>query len=169
MPRLSEYLRILLVRDVTTAIQELELFPDDETVWKTMPGVTNSAGNLAAHIAGNLQHFIGARLGETGYVRNRAFEFSRSAGTRAELIAELRRTIAMLEHVVPALTDAVLDAPYPESFTVGVIATDLFLIHLSTHLAMHVGQMGYMRRMLLGDSTSTGPVPMNALVRGAVT
>jgi hypothetical protein len=163
MPTLTEHLRILLVRDLQTAVQELELFPDDESVWKTMPGVTNAAGNLAAHLAGNLQHFIGARLGGTGYVRNRDFEFSRTSGTRAELTAELQKTSAMLERVVPTLTDGVLEAPYPDTFSVGAIRTDLFLLHLSTHLAMHVGQIGYLRRILLADPRSTGPVPMATL------
>ena len=46
------------------------LFPDDETVWRTLPGVPNSAGNLALHVAGNLQHFVGAVLGGSAYVRD---------------------------------------------------------------------------------------------------
>ncbi len=82
-------LATLLVRDLNDLARELDLFGDDESVWKTAPGVANSAGNLALHVAGNLQHFIGAGLGATGYVRNRELEFSRSSGTRAHIKAEL--------------------------------------------------------------------------------
>jgi hypothetical protein len=39
-------------------------------------GISNSAGNLCLHLIGNLNHFIGATLGNTGYVRNREQEFS---------------------------------------------------------------------------------------------
>src|SRR5678815_2545300 len=83
-------LRIVIGRE--GALQrEIELFPDDELLWKTPPGIANSAGNLALHVCGNLQYFVGAVLGETGYVRDRPLEFSRRSGTRAELVRELRK------------------------------------------------------------------------------
>ena len=56
-------LTTLLVRELNAFARELDLYPDDASVWKTAPGITNSAGNLALHVAGNLQHFVGAVLG----------------------------------------------------------------------------------------------------------
>src|SRR6186713_2326213 len=67
----------LLQRELAGFEREIGLFPDDETLWRTMPGVPNSAGNLALHVAGNLQHFVGAVLGGSAYVRDRNGEFSR--------------------------------------------------------------------------------------------
>ncbi len=68
---LTTDVRSLLVRELEGFKREIALFPDDASVWKTVPGVTNSAGNLAMHVAGGLQHFIGGVLGGSGYVRNR--------------------------------------------------------------------------------------------------
>jgi hypothetical protein len=53
----------LLIRELEGFKRELALFPDDESVWRTAPGVTNSAGNLALHVAGGLQYLVGAVLG----------------------------------------------------------------------------------------------------------
>src|SRR5215475_9847548 len=94
--------------------RELAQFPDDDSVWKTVPGVTNSAGNLALHLAGNLQHFIGAVLGRTGYVRDRDAEFGRRSGTREEIYRELDAATAVIQRVLPSLPEATLASEYPE-------------------------------------------------------
>ena len=71
---------LILARELDGMAREIQAFPDDESVWQTAPGVTNAAGNLALHLAGNVQHFIGALLGRTGYVRDREAEFGRRSG-----------------------------------------------------------------------------------------
>ena len=68
---LTDDIAALLVRDLEGFQREISLFPDDGSVWRTLPGVTNSAGNLALHVAGNIQYFIGAVLGGSGYRRDR--------------------------------------------------------------------------------------------------
>ena len=161
-------LSILLVRELNAFARELDLFPDDETAWKTAPGVTNSAANLALHVAGNLQHFVGAGLGATGYVRNRELEFSRRSGARAEIKAELDAAIAAVEKVLPTLTPDVLARPYPLSLFPGKeIRSALFLQHLCSHAAFHLGQAGYLRRVLTGEATSASPVSLPALMAPA--
>jgi hypothetical protein len=85
-------LRTLHLRDLDSFRREVELFPDDDVLWKTLPGITNSGGNLALHAAGNLLHFFGTILGGTGYIRDRNTEFSRRSGSRAEVVSELNRT-----------------------------------------------------------------------------
>ena len=57
----------LFSRDLTRLIQELQAFPNDETLWERAPGVKNSAGNLVLHLEGNLREFIGRQLGQVGY------------------------------------------------------------------------------------------------------
>ena len=86
---------LTLVRELEGFKRELAHFPDDESVWSTPPGVTNAAGNLALHVAGNLQHFIGAVLGGTGYVRNRDLEFGQRSGLRENIYAELDAAISV--------------------------------------------------------------------------
>ena len=158
-------LATLLVRDLNDLARELDLFGDDESVWKTAPGVANSAGNLALHVAGNLQHFIGAGLGATGYVRNRELEFSRSSGTRAHIKAELEAAMRVVRQVLPTLSDEVLARPYPSSIVAGKnIVTALFLQHLCSHAAFHLGQAGYLRRIVTADSRSAGPLSLVALM-----
>lgn len=163
MPPLAETLRSQMVRELHAFIREVDAFPDDGTLWQLRPGVTNSAGNLAMHICGNLQDFVGRVLGGTGYVRNREREFSQREGTRASVVAELRATVVVIEAVVPALTDADLDADYPMPLAGRVVNTAVFLVHLGAHLAFHLGQAGYLRRVITGDTTSTNPLPLAAL------
>lgn len=159
-------LATLLVRELNAFARELDLFPDDETVWKTAPGVTNSAANLALHVAGNLQHFVGAVLGATGYLRNRDLEFSRTSGPRAEIKAELEAAIAAVEKVLPTLTPEALAKAYPLSMFPGKeIGTALFLQHLCSHAAFHLGQAGYLRRVLTAEATSASPVSLAVLMR----
>ena len=71
MPTLSSLLATQIERELQTFIREIESFPGDDSVWHTRRGVTNSAGNLALHVCGNLQDFAGRVLGGTSCVRNR--------------------------------------------------------------------------------------------------
>ena len=150
----------LLVRELEGFKRELDLFTDDESVWRTMPGVTNSAANLALHVAGGLQHLVGAVLGGTGYVRDRAAEFGRRAGTREEVRAELDRAIAIVRVVLPGLPDRVLDAEFPETVLGARFRTRIFLLHLCAHAAFHLGQAGYLRRAVMQDWRTSGALPI---------
>jgi hypothetical protein len=152
-----------MVRELEGFKREIALFPDDTSLWRTVPGIGNSAGNLALHVAGNLRYFIGSVLGGTGYVRDRDTEFSRRAGSRAEIDAELDDAIRVVENVVPSLSHLKLDAPFPERMMGLSFRTSMFLLHLSGHAAFHLGQAGYLRRALTGDPTSSGPIPLPPL------
>ena len=162
-PRLIEALQRLYIRELRAFQREIELFPDEEAIWRTAPGVTNSAANLAFHVCGNLQHYVGHVLGGTGYARDRDHEFARRDGTRAEIAAEIARTIGVLESVMPAISAETLAAEYPEKVSGIRLDTDVFLLHLSAHLAHHLGQAGYLRRVVTGDARSALPVPLRVL------
>ena len=156
-------LTILLVRELRGFEREIELVPSDDLLWKTVPGISNSVGNLAAHVCGNLHHFIGHVLGGISYVRDREREFSRNSGTRTELIEEIRSTIQMVERVLPGVNEQTLARQFPESLGGATFTTRLFLLHLSAHLAHHLGQAGYLRRALTADTRSSGPLPVKEL------
>jgi hypothetical protein len=165
MKELTENLTRLLVRELNAFSRELDLFPNDASVWKSAPGITNSAGNLALHVAGNLQHFVGAVLGGTGYVRNRELEFSRSSGSREEIKSELKAAIAAVEKTLPGLSTEALAKLYPASPVAGkTIGAALFLQHLCSHASFHLGQAGYLRRVITGDAKSAGPVSLPELM-----
>jgi uncharacterized damage-inducible protein DinB len=159
---LGNSLHIILARDLRALRRELALFPDDESVWRVVPGVSNSAGNLALHVAGNLQHFIGHVLGGSDYQRNRDQEFAQRSGARGELDARLLEAEAMLARVLPGLSDAALDAPYPSAPGISV-PTRTWLLHLATHLAFHLGQVGILRRALTGSTATSGAMGLKEL------
>ena len=160
---LSSILTTQIVRELRTFIKEIEAFPSDDSIWHTRRGVTNSAANLALHVSGNLQDFVGRVLGGTSYVRNRELEFSRREGTRDSIVAELRQTIDVIESTLPTVTDETMAADYPMPFHGKILPTGVFLVHLGAHLAFHLGQAGYLRRVITGENVSTNPLPLAAL------
>jgi len=153
----------LLVRELEACRREVELFSDEDRLWQTTRGVTNSAGNLVLHVCGNLQYFLGTVLGRTGYVRNREAEFGRRSGTRRELTAEIETTIATVRATLAALSPEALDAPFPEPILGLTPRTGLVIMHLASHTAFHLGQIGYLRRIVTEDTRSSGALPIPAL------
>jgi uncharacterized damage-inducible protein DinB len=154
---------LAIVRELEGFKRELALFPDDASAWTTVPGVTNSAANLALHVSGNLQDFIGRVLGGTGYVRNREQEFGRRSGARAEINAELDAAIRVVREVLPQLSQERFEAPFPETVMNLPFRTGTFLTHLCAHTAFHLGQAGYLRRVITADATSSSPIPLQPL------
>lgn len=141
-------LNTLFQRELDKLITELESY-EDSTLWVVKPGVNNSGGNLALHLNGNLQHFIGAVLGNTEFVRKRELEFSLKDVPVQQIIADVHMTKKVLaETLLEKLEASDLDNTYPvkirpEEFTVGA-----FLLHLYGHLTYHLGQVNYHRRMV---------------------
>ncbi len=163
MLTLTSMLQTQIVRDLQGFIREIEAFPDDVTLWDVRPGVTNSAGNLSLHVCGNLQHFVGHALGGTGYVRQRDREFGQRSGTRADVVNELRATIAAMESVLPTVGADALAGDPPGGPGGLKLNTGQFLLHLGAHLAFHLGQAGYLRRVVTGENSSTGPLPLGPI------
>ncbi|MEK7255231.1 MAG: DinB family protein [Bacteroidota bacterium] len=129
---------------------EIEAYhPSDESLWLVPPGISNSAGNLCCHLVGNLNHFIGQTLGNTGYVRNRPLEFSARNVPKAELKKNIEDTSAMLETVLPQVN---LEATFPQD-TFGERTVHYVLLHLAAHFNYHLGQINYHRRLLALEPT----------------
>ena len=144
-------LAFLFSRDLTRLGQQIEAFPNDETLWETLPGVLNPAGNLALHIEGNLLEFVGRQLGKLPYKRNRELEFSLRGMPRDEIgrrLAELRQSIPA---VIQELSTEQMEMEYPEVVLEVATTTRQFLIHLYGHLNWHLGQIDYLRRILIAD------------------
>lgn len=145
-------LKVVLTRELRAFQRELDAYPDDASVWRPVPGLPNSGGTLALHVAGNLRHFLGAILGHDGYKRDRDAEFARRDVPRSELRAGIDAAIASVEQTLESLSDATLAAPYPEPIAKRSVSTDVFLVHLATHLAYHLGQLDYHRRAVTGNA-----------------
>ena len=164
MTPFTDDLLLILRRDLRCLAKEVSLYPDDLSLWRTLPGLANSSGNVALHVAGNLRHFVGATFGTTGYVRAREQEFAQREGSRDEVIALLEATVVEVEAGLRALTPELLEAPFPAALMGLHPPTARVLLHLAAHLAFHLGQVGYLRRALTGDSTSAGGMAIQDLV-----
>ena len=148
---LSTELAALYTRDLTRLVQELDAFPDTDTLWQTRAGITNSAGNLALHLEGNLREFIGRLLGQHDYKRDRPREFSDSGLDQSELIARLSAVRDEIPLVIAGLSVEQLAAAYPQIYSGMTLPTRQMLVHLEGHLSYHLGQIDYLRRLLTGD------------------
>lgn len=145
---ITESLRSLFNRDLNKLKTEIEAYQNEENLWIIDKSIANSAGNLCLHLVGNINHFIGAQLGNTGYIRHRELEFSLKDVPRAGLIEKVENTIAMIDAVLPQLSEEDLKKEYPLVVFESKMTTDYFLIHLVAHLDYHLGQINYHRRLL---------------------
>jgi len=148
---LTPILRTLITRELRAVKRELEAYPDDASVWREIPGLPNTGGTLALHMAGNLQHFFGAILARDGYKRDRDAEFARRNVPRQEMYAEIDRAIAAVERALDGVRDDTFGTAYPEPIANRRVVTGPFVAHLASHLAYHLGQLDYHRRAVTGD------------------
>jgi hypothetical protein len=144
-------LAALFGRDLSRLHQQIEAFPDDASLWRTLPGITNSAGNLALHIEGNLKEFIGRQLGKVYYSRKREREFSSKGFGKVELAARIVELQREIPSVIGKLSLEEMTMEYPEVVLEMALSTYDFLIHLYGHLNWHLGQIDYIRRILTGN------------------
>ena len=141
-------LQEILIRDLGKLYTEINLFTDEANLWKTTGHITNSAGNLCLHLCGNLNTYIGAILGKSGYVRDRQAEFSRRDVPKAELLKVVEQTKELVAHTLQQLQPADLEQNYPDPIFGYPMTTGFFLLHLTAHLSYHLGQINYLRRVL---------------------
>ena len=135
-------------RDLTKLKTEIELYENEANLWLVEKNIANSAGNLCLHLTGNLRAFIGAQLGNSGYVRHRDLEFSSKNIPKAELIRQIEETIIVVSQTLNKLTEDDLSQGYPVVVFAEKMTTGYFLTHLATHLGYHLGQINYHRRLL---------------------
>ena len=143
-----ETLNTLFQRDLDKLIAELKAY-DENLLWAIEDGVLNSGGNLALHLNGNLQHFIGAVLGETGFVRERDKEFSLKDVPVEDIIADVEVTKNVIEEtLLRKLNESNLDDIYPVKIRPEEFTVRAFLFHLYGHLSWHLGHINYLRRII---------------------
>ncbi|OPC54927.1 DinB family protein [Elizabethkingia bruuniana] len=143
-----ETLQILFKRDLLKLKTEIESYQSEENIWKISQHISNSAGNLCLHLIGNLNHFIGAITGKTGYIRNRDAEFSLKDVPRTQLTEMIDNTILVIENTLNNLNEDDLKKEYPLVVFEGKMSTEFFFTHLTAHLSYHLGQINYHRRLL---------------------
>ena len=145
---LKETFMELFERDLQKLKTEIDLYKDEANIWAVKEGISNSAGNLCLHLMGNLNHFIGGTLGNTGYVRHREDEFSLKNVLRQDLMLNIDNCILILNSTFANLTEADLEKDFPLEKHGSIVTTKYMLLHLFGHLSYHLGQINYHRRLL---------------------
>jgi len=160
---LTTVAQAVILRELAAVRRSIEAYPDDKSVWALPTGLPNAAGTLALHLAGNLQHYVGKVLGGSSYVRDRPAEFARRDVPRRELLAELDAASAAVTRSLPMVSPHALTQAYPETIGGEVLSTETFLVHLAAHLAYHLGQIDYHRRVVTGNAQGVGALSPAAL------
>lgn len=134
-------------RDLLKLKDELTLYKAESDMWLVKGHISNSAGNLSLHLLGNLNHFIGATLGNTGYVRQRDLEFSTQNTPRAEILAAIDNVTGIVKTTLASLNDADFEKEFPLKMQEKTVTTGQIMLHLLMHLSYHLGQINYHRRL----------------------
>jgi len=143
-----ETLKTIFNRDLNRLKSEIELYNNENDVWKINNGITNSAGNLCLHLVGNLNTYIGNVFLKTDYLRNRELEFSLKNIPKSELIQKIEETITVVNDSLDMISEEELKTDFPLLVLEEKMSTEFMLIHFTTHLAYHLGQINYHRRLL---------------------
>jgi uncharacterized damage-inducible protein DinB len=142
------YISKIIERDLNKLEEEIKLYTSEESIWKVDDQIKNTAGNLCLHLCGNLQHYFGAVLGKSGYIRNRDNEFAAKGISRTDLISEIQKAKHAVKSTLEKIDTSILQQDYPEKVFDYSMTTSYFMIHLCSHLGYHLGQINYHRRLL---------------------
>ena len=140
--------------DLQQLADEINLYETEADLWRVPTGISNSAGNLTLHLIGNLNHFIGATLGQSGYVRNRDLEFADKYVARATMLEQIERTKEVVTQTLTNLPEEGLNEPFPLMKHEQNRSTTFMLLHILAHLNYHLGQINYHRRLLKATEVS---------------
>ena len=135
-------------RDILKLKDEINKYKEEKMLWVTAAGINNSGGNLCLHLVGNLNHFIGAILGNSGYKRERDKEFSLKDIPVAQLTVMIERTREVVVNTLSGMTETDLELDFPHKIFDQENKTGFVLLHLLAHLNYHIGQINYHRRLL---------------------
>jgi hypothetical protein len=145
---LTKVLSEIYERDLNKLKDEIDQFSDESQLWQTRGDITNSAGNLCLHLTGNLKHFIGAVIGDSGYIRDRDSEFASRGISKQMLLVDVDSTRDIVASTFARLNDDELAKTYPIEVYGHPMTTAFFLTSLTTHFNYHLGQINYLRRFL---------------------
>lgn len=139
-------LKEFYLRDFEALVNEVKAYPDTRTIWKVMPGTTNSGGTLILHLIGNLQHFIIKGIEGNDFIRDRDGEFSQRDVSKEELLTALSSLKTELEDTLEKVDQTILNGPYPIEWKGGHPSGSYMLTQMLAHLNYHLGQINYHRR-----------------------
>ena len=120
-----------------------------EQLWRKPYPYGNSIGHLLLHLTGNLNHYIGAQIAKTGYVRNWPLEFADSSKRAKEVVlADFDRAIDMVAATIRKQSAADLVLPYSDPTEPDTSDRFGVFMRMAAHAYHHVGQIIYLAKEL---------------------
>ena len=126
----------------------------EEELWCTAGHIPNSIGTLARHLTGNLNHYFGTGLLKSGYVRTRDREFTETNVSKAQVITDLQAAAQIVRQVLDAVDEQALGQPFTSPDGDVYESLGYYIVHMTTHFAMHYGQADYAQNFVKLAKTS---------------
>jgi hypothetical protein len=139
-------------RMIQTRVHELAAPLSDKQLWTRPYPYGNSVGNLILHLTGNLNTYIGAQIGTTGYIRDRPLEFTDAGKPKAEILRAFDQTIETVVATIAKQSDDDWSAPFFGQLEAESKTRFSAFLSCAAHAYHPVGQMIYLQRELLGSS-----------------
>jgi len=131
------YTNLARVRELAAPLSETQFWT------KSFP-YGNSFGHLVLHLSGNLNYYIGAQIVSTGYIRDRAREFTEpNPPSKEEALKGLDHAVAMVIQTIRRQSPADWSKPYSAVGTNCSNRLDMVL-QCAAHMQHHIGQMIYL-------------------------
>ena len=120
-----------------------------EQLWTRPYPYGNSIGHLLLHITGNLNHYIGARIASTGYIRNRPLEFSEATHRpKDQVLADFDRAIDMVASTIREQSPDDLMRLYADPTEPRSNTNFAVFLRMAAHAYHHTGQIIYLVKEL---------------------
>jgi uncharacterized damage-inducible protein DinB len=143
-------------RHLATRVERAVRAVSEQQLWTKPFSFGNSIGHLVLHLTGNLNHYIGALVAGSGYVRHREFEFTDPARRPVdELLADFHRAVDLVVQTLESQDAAAFATPVADQPPIET-RLGLFLV-CAAHMNNHIGQMSYLVQALQA-STNEPPV-----------
>jgi uncharacterized damage-inducible protein DinB len=142
--------------EVRDRIHELVAPLSAEQLWRKPYSYGNTVGHLLLHLTGNFNHYIGAHIAGTGYVRDRDREFTDATKpTKEQVLANFDRAVAMVAATIRRQSPEDWTTPYnADTASKNRLAV---VMRMAAHAQNHVGQIQYLVRELAKGGSSASP------------
>jgi uncharacterized damage-inducible protein DinB len=122
---------------------------NDEQLWRNPFEHGNSAGHLLLHMTGNLNYYIGARVADTDYVRDRDREFTEpQPKSKTEVLAAFDRVIDLVIETIGKQSAGDWLKPYSAMREEECKERFAIFLRCAGHAYHHVGQLIHISREL---------------------
>jgi hypothetical protein len=129
---------------------EINSYKSEEQIWNLPESIQITGGNLCLFLAGNLQHFIGAMIGDSGYIRNKEAELKAKNVSRERLLEEIENTRQVVVDTLEQVSKSELLKIFPNKDFEEPVTTEYYLIHLLSNFSYYLGQIHLHRKLVDG-------------------